>query len=62
MILVIYLCLQLPFVYISLLPKVKMASRIVSAATVKAVKGRRLIQSRAALVLVCELNREVFRV
>lgn len=28
-----------------------MASRIVSSATVKAVKGRRLVQSRAALVL-----------
>ncbi|PNF19432.1 Iron-sulfur cluster assembly 1-like protein, mitochondrial [Cryptotermes secundus] len=28
-----------------------MASRIVSSATVKAVKGRRLMQSRAALVL-----------
>jgi hypothetical protein len=31
-----------------------MASRIVSSATVKAVKGRRPMQSRAALVLVCE--------
>jgi hypothetical protein len=36
---------------------VKMASRIVSSATVKAVKGRRPIQTRAALVLVCELKK-----
>jgi len=34
-----------------------MASRIASSATVKAVKGRRPIQSRAALILVCERNR-----
>ena len=36
---------------------VKMASRIVSSATVKAVKGRRPIQTRAALVLVCDLKK-----
>lgn len=36
---------------------VKMASRIVSSATVKAVKGRRPIQTRAALVLVCDFKR-----
>ena len=36
---------------------VKMASRIVSSATVKAVKGRRPIQTRAALVLVCDIKK-----
>ena len=36
---------------------VKMASRIVSSATVKAVKGRRPIQTRAALVLVCDFKK-----
>jgi hypothetical protein len=36
---------------------VEMASRIVSSATVKAVKGRRPIQARAALVLVCYCNK-----
>jgi hypothetical protein len=37
-----------------------MASRIVSSATVKAVKGRRTMQSRAALVLVCEDKFTIF--
>lgn len=37
-----------------------MASRIVSSATVKAVKGRRPLQSRAALVLVCKEKFTIF--